>query len=76
MPTMEKSIHATSIIKKKMLHQITGDVMAHEGLFSNSMTGINLTKSVRAEVWEGGSGNTGAPALLPLPFAIGFVTDP
>lgn len=50
MPTMEKSIHATSIIKKKMLHQITGDVMAHEGLFSNSMTGINLTKSVRAEV--------------------------
>lgn len=32
MTTIEKSIRTHSIIKKKMLHQITGDVMAHKGL--------------------------------------------
>lgn len=30
---------------------------------------------MRAEVWEGGRGNAGAPALLPVPAAVGFVMD-
>lgn len=74
--TTETSIHAHLHHKKKKLHHITGDVMAHEGLFSNSMTEFHITKLIRAEEWEGGGGNTGSPALLPLPSAIGFVMEP
>lgn len=59
-----------------MLHQITGDVMAHKGVFSNSATGINFKKSIGAEEWEGGRGNAGAQALLPVPSAIGFAVEP
>lgn len=49
MTTTEKSIHAHlhhKKKKKKKLHHITGDVMAHEGLFSNSMTEFNFIKLI------------------------------